>query len=248
MANFIMSESGSSTARNSIPISNHSAVPADLKARVKESYDAIAEKYASEFTKPDDPVRLNYLCHFFSRLKASGKSEANVLELGCGSGIPATKFMLQNDTPTFRVTGNDISTTQLNYARSNLAEFGDRVTLLECDMLTLDFPDATFDAVTGFYSVIHLPREEQTLLMAKIAKWLKPGGLFLANFGVDEMDTCETNRWLAHEKGWMFWSGWGKDGSLKMVEEAGMNVLLEEVLEEVGDATFLWVLAKKAGE
>jgi ubiquinone/menaquinone biosynthesis C-methylase UbiE len=223
-------------------------VPTNLKARVKESYDAIAEKYASEFTKADDPVRLNYIRHLFSFLKSSGKSEANVLELGCGSGIPATKFMLQNDNPTFRVTGNDISTAQLDYARANLTDFGDRVTHIEDDMLALDFQDATFDAVTGFYSVIHLPREEQTLLMGKIAKWLKPGGFFLANFGVEEMDTRETNKWLAHEKGWMFWSGWGKDGSLKIVEEAGMQVLLKEALEEVGDATFLWILAQRAGE
>jgi ubiquinone/menaquinone biosynthesis C-methylase UbiE len=191
-------------------------------------------------------VRLNYIRHVFSHLGASGKWVANVLELGCGSGIPATKFMLQNKTPTFHVTGNDISSAQLNYARSNLAEFGDRVTLAEGDMLSLEFPDATFDAVTGFYSVIHLPREEQTQLMRKITAWLKPDGLFLANFGVEEMATSETNRWLAHEKGWMFWSGWGKEGSLKMVEEAGMQVLLKEVLEDVGDATFLWVLAKKS--
>jgi ubiquinone/menaquinone biosynthesis C-methylase UbiE len=223
-------------------------VPTNLKARVKESYDAITEKYALEFTKADDPVRLNYIRHLFSSLKYSGKSEANVLELGCGSGIPATKFMLQNDNPTFRVTGNDISTAQLDYARANLTDFGDRVTLIEDDMLALDFQDATFDAVTGFYSVIHLPREEQTLLMGKIAKWLKPGGFFLANFGVEEMDTRETNKWLAHEKGWMFWSGWDKDGSLKIVEEAGMQVLLKEALEEVGDATFLWILAQRAGE
>jgi ubiquinone/menaquinone biosynthesis C-methylase UbiE len=193
-------------------------------------------------------VRLNYIRHLFSSLKSSGKTEVNVLELGCGSGIPATKFMLQNDNPTFRVTGNDISTAQLDYARSNLAQFKDRVTLVEDDMLALNFPDATFDAVTGFYSVIHLPRKEQTLLMGKIAKWLKPGGFFLANFGVEEMDTHETNKWLAHEKGWMFWSGWGKEGSLKMVEDVGLEVVLKEVLEVIGDATFLWVLAKKAGE
>jgi hypothetical protein len=35
---------------------------------------------------------------------------------------------------------------------------------------------------------------------------------------------------------------------LKIVEEAGMQVLLKEALEEVGDATFLWILAQRAGE
>jgi hypothetical protein len=79
-----------------------------------------------------------------------------------------------------------------------------------------------------------------------IAGWLKPGGYFLANFAADELEKLEVDKWLDHEKGWMFWSGWGKDGTLKMVKDAGLEVLVEEVVEEVGDATFLWVLARKA--
>lgn len=31
-----------------------------------------------------------------------------------------------------------------------------------------------------------------------------------------------------------------------MVEDVGMEVVLKEVHEEVGDATFVWVLARKA--
>lgn len=220
-------------------------MPLNLKAKVKESYNAIADTYASQFTKADDPVRLRYIRHLIEQFRSSEHTNVNTLELGCGSGIPATKFMLDNDTPTFTVIGNDISTAQLNLARSNLAGYEDRVTLVETDMLSLDFPDAAFDVVAGFYSIIHLPREEQTQLMRKIVKWLKPGGYFLANFGAEEMVTHEMDNWLGHEKGWMFWSGWGKEGSLKMVEDVGMEVVLNEVHEEVGDATFLWVLAQK---
>lgn len=82
--------------------------------------------------------------------------------------------------------------------------------------------------------------------MKKIAGWLKPGGYFRANFAADELEKPEVDRWLDREKGWIFWSGWGKGRTLKMVRDAGLEVLVEEVLEEVGDATFLWVLAKKA--
>jgi ubiquinone/menaquinone biosynthesis C-methylase UbiE len=219
-----------------------------MKARLKESYDAMADTYGNRFTKEDVSVsvRLGYTKKMIEQLAASGVTEANVLELGCGSGIPATKFLLENEKPKFRVTGNDLSTTQIKLARENLASFEDRTTLIEGDMLALDFPDSTFDAVTGFYSVIHLPREEQTQLMKKIAAWLKPGGYFLANFSGEDMEKAEMDKWLNHEKGWMFWSGWGKEGSLKIVQEAGLEVLIGEVLEDVGDATFLWVLAKKS--
>jgi ubiquinone/menaquinone biosynthesis C-methylase UbiE len=205
----------------------------------------MAETYATHFTTDDDPARLGYIQHLIEHMKNSGRSAVDVLELGCGAGIPATKFMLRNKEPSFRVTGNDLSSTQLNQARSNLAGFEDRLKLVEGDMLSLSFPDSTFDAVTGFYSIIHLPRQEQTELMHKIFAWLKPGGLFLSNFSAEELPASETDNWLGHEKGWMFWSGWGEKASLKMVEDVGLKVLIKELHQAVGDAKFVWVLAKK---
>ncbi|KAF2830407.1 S-adenosyl-L-methionine-dependent methyltransferase [Ophiobolus disseminans] len=222
------------------------SVPENLKARVKESYDAIADTYASQFTKADDPIRLGYLRRLFQHLESNANNEAGILELGCGAGIPATKFMLQNEKPLIHVIGNDLSTSQLDLARKNLAGYEDRLTLLDGDMLSLSFPDSTFDAVSGFYSIIHLPREEQTQLMRKIVKWLKPGGLFLGNFSATEMSGFAADHWLDQEKGWMYWSGWGEEASLKMVEEVGLEVLTKDLHQDEGDAKFLWVLAKKA--
>jgi ubiquinone/menaquinone biosynthesis C-methylase UbiE len=60
--------------------------------------------------------------------------------------------LLQIDKPLIHVTGNDLSTAQLDLARRNLAGYEDRLTLVEGDMLGLAFPSETFDAVTGFYS------------------------------------------------------------------------------------------------
>jgi SAM-dependent methyltransferase len=116
---------------------------------MKDSYDAIADTYASNFTKPEDPLRLGYLRTLFEHIQKGGKDEADVLELGCGAGLPATKFMLLNEKPVVRVIGNDLSTTQIDIARSNLAGHEERLTLLDGDMLALSFPEETFDAVTG---------------------------------------------------------------------------------------------------
>jgi len=165
-------------------MSNDQVTSADLKARIKASYDAIAETYRDEFTDTEDPIRIDHLSRLVAKLRTEGGETAAVLELGCGAGIPATKFLLDSEKPLFHMTGNDISTTQLKLAKSNLAQYADRLTLVEGDMLALSFPSASLDAVTGFYSIIHLPREEQTLLMSKIVEWLKPGGYFLANFSV----------------------------------------------------------------
>jgi ubiquinone/menaquinone biosynthesis C-methylase UbiE len=60
--------------------------------------------------------------------------------------------LLEVEKPLIHVTGNDLSTAQLDLARKNLAGYEDRLTLVEGDMLGLGFEGETFDAVTGFYS------------------------------------------------------------------------------------------------
>lgn len=217
----------------------------EIKAQIKESYDAIADSYAAQFTDASEPLRLGYLANLFKRLGAKGDNDASVLELGCGAGVPATQFMLQNENPIIKVTGNDISTSQLDLARSALAKYTDRLDLIEGDMLSLAFTDGAFDAVSAFYSIIHLPREEQTQLMTKISRWVKPGGFFLANFSTEAVSAHEVQQWLGHEKGRMFWSSWGEEGSLKMVEEAGFEILEKEVHLDSDGGNFVWVLARR---
>ncbi|KAH6642830.1 methyltransferase [Boeremia exigua] len=218
-----------------------------MKARLKASYDAIADKYNAHFTSSDDPVRLKYLQVLLSQLQTDDQQRATVLELGCGAGVPATRRLLEIASPVIHVTGNDLSTSQLDLARKNLADFEDRLTLVEGDMLALKFPDQTFNAVTGFYSIIHLPREEQTQLLRRIAAWLKPDGLLLANFAVEESKVVVQEKWLGEDKGWMHWSSWGEQGSAKMIEDAGLKIIFTETKQVGGDANFVWLLAKKTG-
>ena len=216
-----------------------------MKVRLKDAYDAIANKYNAVFTKPDDPVRIKYIDILLPHLKSAAGGTAKILELGCGAGVPATKHLLDVKEPVIHVTGNDLSISQLDLARKNLSRYEDRLALVEGDMLTLSFPDRSFDAVTGFYSIIHLPREEQSQLVHKIAAWLKPGGLLLANFAVDESKAIIMEKWLDEEKGWMYWSSWGEAGSVKMLEDAGLEVLFRETKQITGDANFVWLLAKQ---
>ncbi|KAH6622485.1 hypothetical protein C7974DRAFT_415130 [Boeremia exigua] len=85
--------------------------PENVKGRLKDAYDAIADTYNSVFTKPDDPVRLHYLDLLLSRLRNRAGNTAAVLEVGCGSGVPATKRLLDTEKPVIHVTGNDLSTS-----------------------------------------------------------------------------------------------------------------------------------------
>lgn len=175
-----------------------------MKARLEDAYDAIADKYNAVFTKPGDPVRISYLNILLSHLHPDAQDAVGVLELGCGSGVPATKYLLDMEQPVLHVTGNDLSTSQLDLARKNLLGYGKRLTLVEGDMMALSFPGRSFNAITGFYSITHLLRDEQTQLVNKIAGWLKSGGLFLANFAVDDSQAIVMEKWLDEEKGWMY--------------------------------------------
>jgi cyclopropane fatty-acyl-phospholipid synthase-like methyltransferase len=89
------------------------------------------------------------------------------------------------------VTGIDLSTEQLRQARRNVpnAEF------IHADMTTVELP-GLLDAVTAFYSLTHVPREEQPCLFERVRSWLRPGGFLVAS-----MAARDTEEWL--EPDWL---------------------------------------------
>lgn len=224
-------------------------IPANLKDRLKASYDTIAPAY-NDWTAYTTSLRTSYLNRLLDLLPSPATAPSTpirALELGCGAGTPITSTLLTSPRGIpFHVTANDLSETQLSIAKANLGSDPAKVTWLQGDMMALSFPPASFDVIIALYSVIHLPREEQTALIGKIAKWLKPGGLMLVNFGAEESTGTEMKDWLG---GWMYWSGWGAEKSLEVVKGAGVEVVMEEVAPEDGvDASFLWVIGRGKGE
>jgi len=84
--------------------------------------------------------------------------------------VPCTQILAKHAASLVAV---DISATQLELARENVEvkEGVGKVEFVRSDMHALSFPPGTFDAVVGFYSIIHLPREEQVVLMERISGW-----------------------------------------------------------------------------
>lgn len=215
--------------------------PPDLKERIKDTYDAIAVDYNS-WTERSTATRAEFINKLIALLPTGQDRELSVLELGCGSGLPVTKMLVS--VPNTKVIANDMSPAQVDLGRKNLAEFEDRVDWKTGDMTQLTFPDGSLDAVVAMYSIIHLPREEQTEMVNKISRWLRPGGHMLVNF-TSVADEANINPdWLA-DKGWMFWSGWGPDHMTKVIKDSGLDLQLSEIRGDPGDSLFFWVLAKK---
>ena len=197
-----------------------------MKRIIEAGYDAIAEHYLTWSAQIADDPRLHYLDQFDSRLPDGAK----VLELGCGAGVPVTRQLAERHD----VLGVDLSQQQLGLARAHVPH----ARFEKADMTALDFPDGTFDGIAAFYSILHVPRAEQPGLIAKIARWLRRGGLFLASLGTGTPDVTET--WLGVE---MFF-GSNTPAENRELLAGHMEIVIDDLvtMHEPDPATFHWVL------
>jgi cyclopropane fatty-acyl-phospholipid synthase-like methyltransferase len=207
------------------------------KRLVEEGYDRMAESYLGS-KDHEDLTTLAALEEVVRTLPPG----AAVLDLGCGAGVPVTRWLADRG---FAVTGVDFSARQLDLARRLVPT----ANLIKADMTGLALPPASFDAVVAFYSIIHVPRAEHPALLGKIHRWLRSGGAFLATWAL--------GAWEGEEEDWegwgapMRWSHHGEEANLKMVREAGFEVASAEARTGKGtgdsEETWLWVLARRGG-
>jgi SAM-dependent methyltransferase len=203
----------------------------DPKRLVESAYDQITQRYL-EWSKPSQ-ARMVYLQKLLDRLP----DLSQVLELGCGVGVPCTQMLAKKA----KITGVDISARQIALAKQHVPD----AELFQADMMALEFRPATFDAVVAFYSIIHLPRAEQAILIERIAAWLRPGGWFLANLGVSDNPGSVEQNWLGAA---MYWSSFDAQNNLEIVKQAGLTNVETEILiddEDGEEVPFLWILAVK---
>ncbi len=199
----------------------------DPKRIVEQGYDQIAECYLAS-KDADDPTTTAAL----ERLTAGLSPGAAVLDLGCGAGEPVTRRLAER----FAVTGVDLSAQQIALARQQVPG----ATFRQADMTLLDFPPGSFAAAVSFYAIIHVPRTEQPLLLARLAQWLQPGGRFLATWAVSDWEGSDPN-W----EGWgapMWWSHYDGDTNLALLQAAGFTIDWVEHITQRGE-TWLWALA-----
>ncbi len=198
-----------------------------------DGYDAMAERYRAWSDDRPSATRLAVLDLALSAIPAG----ADVVDLGCGAGVPMTLGLARDR----RVTGYDLSETQLRMARTNVPG----ATFHQVDLVTLDLPSASTDAVVAFYVLTHVPRDAHADLLRRVARWLRPGGVLLASFGVEDDPGGIEDDWLGVP---MYFSHFSARVNRRLVAEAGLVVESADVLvepEDRFDARFLWVLARK---
>src|SRR5215211_8080069 len=137
----------------------------DPKEIVRRGYDALSYRYRGDGEEPASYA--TWLGQLRERVPAGGA----VLDLGCGCGVPLARDLAAGG---YAVTGVDLSAVQVERARQLVPA----ARFLHADATRVEFPPSSFDAVVSLYALIHMPLDEQPVLLGRIGRWLRPGRWF----------------------------------------------------------------------
>lgn len=192
---------------------------AQQKRLVARGYDQVSLAYRAD----DYPYENSGYERIINLVLPELGSADRVVELGCGNGIPVTRSLAEH----CRVTGIDISATQLGRARTLVPMAG----FARADMASLHFRPESLAAVVAFWSIIHVPLDEQPALLARVREWLRPGGVFVCSVGY--------HHWVGREDDWldvpgatMYWSHMDRDGYREWFNGAGFSIEREDFLPD----------------
>ena len=112
------------------------------------------------------------------------------VDLGCGAGRNAGELLKKY--PRAHVTAVDYSALSVEKAKEYNRKMIDagRCDVLQGDVSELDLPDEAFDLATAFETIYFWPGPERSF--ARVAKVLKPGGIFLICNESDGRDAAGT--------------------------------------------------------
>jgi SAM-dependent methyltransferase len=209
-------------------VTHSSRLPEDEAARarqralVRRGYDAISRAYraddgAAHPSTDEDPGR--YL-GWVAELAGLIPERARVVDLGCGAGIPGTLALTRHG---LTVLGVDFSPVQLGRARALVPG----ASFVRADMAEFQLRPASVDAVTAFYSLIHVPLADQRALLPRIRGWLRPGGYLLAIVGAAWWTGIEH-----HLGADMFWDHGDTGAYLRWLRDDGFTPLWHRFIPE----------------
>ena len=160
---------------------------------------------------------------------------AQVLDAGCGAGLPVAKILSEQ----LDVTGVDFSERQVRLAKENVPN----ATFICQDMTNLGFPDASFDGICSFYAIIHIPREEHRGLLENFHRILKPGGIALLCLGAESLkDDIEED--FHGER--MYWSHFDAATYESILTDSGFAIIFSKTItDETYGGAHQFILVQK---
>ena len=196
---------------------------------MQNSYDHIAEQWQANFRGQTYVDRvLGYVDLVLEALQPGAK----VLDLGCGTGNPIAKYIVEKG---FRVTGVDQSEKMLEIAKKAVPE----AEFINSDMISVQLADG-FGAAIAWDSVFHVERKHHSRIYHKLAKSLERGGRLLLSVGGSGADDF-TSEMFGHT---FFYSGHEPEVARKLLEAEGFEIEVWEI-DDPSSRGHIAVIARK---
>ncbi|MER6241795.1 class I SAM-dependent methyltransferase [Streptomyces griseorubiginosus] len=144
--------------------------------RAAEVFDALGLTYEKAFARSE--AHLASLEWLLGRLAPGSR----VLDVGSGTGRPTASTLADTG---HEVLGVDVSPVMVELAVRQVP----RATFRLADIRELPLEEGTFDAVCVYFSLLQMSRAEQSQVLGRLARALRPGGsLVLATVPADVED------------------------------------------------------------
>ncbi|CAM5606773.1 MULTISPECIES: class I SAM-dependent methyltransferase [Streptomyces] len=144
--------------------------------RAAEVFDALGLTYEKAFARSE--AHLASLEWLLGRLAPGSR----VLDVGSGTGRPTASTLADAG---HEVLGVDVSPVMVELAVRQVP----RATFRLADIRELPLEEGTFDAVCVYFSLLQMSRAEQSQVLGRLARALRPGGsLVLATVPADVED------------------------------------------------------------
>ena len=154
------------------------------------AYDSVAVDYAALLATElgEKPVQRAMLDLFAELVLADGGGRVG--DLGCGPGR-VTAYLSDRGLDAF---GVDLSPGMVEVARGTYPDLEFAVGALHA----LDLPDGSLAGAMGWYSLIHVPPEDQPGVLAELHRVLMPGGHLLLAFQVGDDERVHREQAYGH--------------------------------------------------
>jgi cyclopropane fatty-acyl-phospholipid synthase-like methyltransferase len=212
---------------------------------MQNAYDHIAEQWHSQSR---GQAYIDHVLRYVDLAVAGLQPGSRVLDLGCGTGAPVAKYLVEKG---FRVTGVDQSEKMLEIAKREVPE----AEFIHSDMINVELAPG-FAAAIAWDSIFHVERKHHSEIFQLIADALEPGGrLLLSVGGSDAAATAEefaatydaiaegfTSEMFGHT---FFYSGYAPRVTRGLLEAAGFEIEVWEI-DDPSSRGHIAVIAKKA--